>query len=100
VLTDGNCASACDAFSGTVKDLHLGALIGARTAGIVAGPASGYLLDDGSALLLPATHEFSAGHEIINGIGVAPDYDLPLTAWDVAAGHDPDIAKALAVLRT
>jgi carboxyl-terminal processing protease len=100
VLADRNCASACDAFSGAVKDLHLGALIGTRTSGIVAGPASGYLLDDGSALLLPATHELSAGHEIINGIGVAPDYDLPLTAWDVATGHDPDIAKALALLRT
>jgi hypothetical protein len=32
-------ASGCDAFSGAVKDLHLGTLVGTRTAGIVAGPA-------------------------------------------------------------
>src|SRR6185437_8351317 len=38
VLTDRNCASACDAFSGAVKDLRLGTLIGTRTAGIVAAP--------------------------------------------------------------
>jgi carboxyl-terminal processing protease len=32
VLTDRNCASACDAFSGAVKDLRLGTLVGTRTA--------------------------------------------------------------------
>ena len=36
--------------------------------------------------------------EIIDGIGVAPDYYIPETAKDVATGHDPDIAKALALL--
>ena len=54
VLTDRNCVSACDAFSGAVKDLRLGTLVGTRTAGIVSGPAAGYLLDDGSLLGLPA----------------------------------------------
>lgn len=56
------------------------------------------MLDDGSALSLPALHTFGADHEIINGIGVAPDYYLPLTAWDVSTGHDPDIARALTLL--
>ena len=98
VLTDRNCGSGCDAFSGAVKDLHLGTLIGTRTAGIVAGPAAAYTLNDGSLLLLPSKHELSADHEIINGIGVAPDYNLPVTPRDLAAGNDPDIAKALALL--
>jgi carboxyl-terminal processing protease len=31
VLTDRNCVSACDAFSGAVKDLRLGTLVGTRT---------------------------------------------------------------------
>jgi hypothetical protein len=48
---------------------------------------------------LPVKHEVNANHEIINGIGVAPDYYLPMTAWDVSTGHDPDTAKALALLR-
>jgi carboxyl-terminal processing protease len=98
VLTDRNCASACDAFSGAVKDLRLGTLVGTRTSGIVAAPAAAYLLDDASLIILPATQEFSAHHELINGIGVAPDYYLPLTAQDLSTGHDPDIAKALALL--
>ena len=98
VLTDRNCASACDAFSGAVKDLRLGTLVGTRTSGIVAAPAAAYLLDDASLIILPATQEFSAHHELINGIGVAPDYYLPLTAQDLSTGHDPDIAKALTLL--
>ena len=98
VLTDRNCASACDAFSGAVKDLRLGTLVGTRTAGIVAAPAAAYLLDDASLIILPAKHELSADRELINGIGVAPDYYVPLTAHDLSTGHDPDIAKALTLL--
>ena len=98
VLTDRNCVSACDAFSGAVKDLRLGTLVGTRTAGIVSAPAAGYLLDDGSLLDLPAKQELSAHHELINGIGVAPDYYIPLTAQDLSTGHDPDITKALSLL--
>ena len=98
VLTDRNCASACDAFSSAVKDLRLGTLVGTRTSGIVAAPAAAYLLDDASLIILPATQELSARHELINGIGVAPDYYIPLTAQDLSTGHDPDIAKALTLL--
>lgn len=97
VLTDRNCVSACDDFSGAVKDLHLGRLVGTRTGGVVSGPAGAHLLDDGSVLTLPPLHQVEAGHETINGIGVAPDYYVPLTAYDLSTGHDPDVAKALAL---
>ena len=54
VLADRNCVSGCEVFSGAVKDLHLGTLIGTRTAGIVGRPRTrGRLLNDGSALGLP-----------------------------------------------
>jgi DNA-binding transcriptional regulator YhcF (GntR family) len=61
-------------------------------------PGALWALDDGSILCLPAEHEVSAYHEIINETGVAPDYYIPLTANDLASGHDPDLAKALALL--
>ena len=66
--------------------------------GILSGPAAPYLLDDASLLTLPAMHAMGADHEPIDGIGVAPDYYLPLTAQDLSAGHDPDITKALTLL--
>jgi carboxyl-terminal processing protease len=98
VLTDGLCASACDAFSGAVKDLKLGKLVGARTSGMVSGLPVGYQLNDNSVLLLTALHQTSANGEIINGIGVAVDYQAPMTATDLSAGRDPGINKALALL--
>ena len=64
----------------------------------MAAPAAPYLLDDASLIILPAKHELSADHELINGIGVAPDYYIPLTAHDLSTGHDPDITKALTLL--
>ncbi|WP_231336022.1 S41 family peptidase [Actinomadura graeca] len=99
VLTDGACASACDAFSAAVKDLHVGPLIGARTAGMVSGPTRPHELDDGSHLLLPPRYSLGPNREIINGIGVAPDHHVPRTAEDLSAGRDPALTKALSLLR-
>jgi carboxyl-terminal processing protease len=99
-LTDRNCASACDSFTSAVKDLHLGTLIGTRTAGAVAGPVGGlYRLNDGSTIALPKYHELAANGEVVNAIGVAPDYYAPLTAAELSAGRDPGLAKAIELLR-
>lgn len=98
-LTDRNCASACDSFSGTVKDLHLGTLVGTRTAGLISGAARPFLLDDNSELTLAFLHEIGANREVIDTIGVAPDYLAPMTAADLSAGRDPGVAKALTLLR-
>jgi carboxyl-terminal processing protease len=97
-LTDRRCASACDSFSSAVKDLKLGTIVGTRTAGAVAGPAAGYLLNDGTGLLLPKYHEIAANKEVVNRVGVAPDHYAPLTAADLSAGRDPGLAKAVSLL--
>jgi carboxyl-terminal processing protease len=98
VLTDRDCVSACDSFSDAVKDLHVGSLVGARTAGDVAGPALPYLLNDGSLLGVPSAHTLGANGEIIDGIGVAPDYNAPVTPQALSTGHDPTVDKALSLL--
>ena len=98
VFIDGICASACDAFSAAVKDLKVGPLIGSRTSGMVSGPARMFTLDDGSTLSLPAAYQVGPNRELINGIGVAPDHYLPLTAKDLREGRDPAMAKALSLL--
>jgi carboxyl-terminal processing protease len=98
VLTDRRCASACDSFTSTVKDLKLGTLVGTRTAGAVSGPAGGYLLNDASLLVLPKVHEIGANKELVNTVGVAPDHVAPLTSEALSAGRDPGVEKALAVL--
>jgi carboxyl-terminal processing protease len=99
VLTDRSCVSGCDAFSGAVKDLRAGTLVGTRTAGLVAGPANAYRLDDGSTLGLPAKHQVGANGEMIDGIGVPVDDYAPLTAAALSAGDDPGVDMALSMLR-
>ncbi|KAA9373192.1 PDZ domain-containing protein [Microbispora cellulosiformans] len=98
VLTDRGCASACEDFSAAVKDNGLGALVGARTAGAVSGPAEAYLLDDGSVLLLPKVRHLGPAREIIDTVGVPVDHQAPMTALDLAEGRDPGLAKALSLL--
>jgi carboxyl-terminal processing protease len=99
-LTDRNCASACDAFSDAVKDLKLGKLVGARTAGIASGPGIDYLLNDNKTSLgMPKRHIIGANGEVFAGIGVPPDYFAPLTAADLSAGRDPGVDKALELLK-
>ncbi|GAB3003440.1 S41 family peptidase [Saccharothrix stipae] len=97
-LTDRRCASACDSFSSAVKDLKLGTLVGTRTAGAVSGPGQGYLLDNGTGLMLPKLHEVAANKEVVNTIGVAPDHHVPTTAADLSAGRDPALDKAVSLL--
>jgi carboxyl-terminal processing protease len=99
VLVDRVCASACDAFSASLKDLHLATLVGTRTAGVVSGPAAPYRLTDGSSLSLPKFYQLGAAHEFVDGIGVAPDYYAPLTAADLSAGRDAGLSKAIELLR-
>jgi len=98
VLTDRNCASACDSFASAVKDLELGTLVGTRTAGAVSGPGEGYLLENNTALMLPKHHEVGVNKQIVNEIGVAPDHQAPLTPADLSAGRDPGVAKAMGLL--
>jgi carboxyl-terminal processing protease len=57
------------------------------------------VLSDNSLIGMPSKHAKGPDGEIVNGIGVAPDIYLPITAHDVSTGHDPDIAKALTLLR-
>ncbi|AWS46936.1 S41 family peptidase [Streptosporangium sp. 'caverna'] len=100
VLTDRGCASACEHFSSAVKDLRIGRLVGTRTAGVISGPARGYLLANNTLLSFPDRHHLGPDREVIDRIGVPPDHYVPLTPKDAAAGHDPALAKALTLLHT
>jgi carboxyl-terminal processing protease len=98
-LTDDGCGSACEVFAAGVKDLHLGTLVGTRTAGVNSGPAHLYALDDyTSAIRLPSQHAVGANGEIIDGIGVPPDREAPLSALDVSTGKDPALDEATSIL--
>ncbi|GHO57842.1 S41 family peptidase [Ktedonobacter robiniae] len=93
-LIDRGCASACDATAMDIRDLHLGRLVGERTAGVVSGPSSGFFLDDGSLVVVPVSFMQGPAGEIIDGIGVPPDDEVRPTQTDLATGRDPVLEKA------
>jgi carboxyl-terminal processing protease len=81
-----------------IYDLHLGRLVGERTAGAVSGPSGAFFLDDGSGVVMPVAFMQGPGGEIVDGIGVPPDDEVHPTLTDLAAGHDPVLERALQVL--
>ncbi|GAB1819060.1 S41 family peptidase [Herbidospora sp. RD11066] len=99
VLADRGCASTCEHFASAVKDLHLGRLVGTRTAGMISGPVQTYLLANNTLLHLPTRHHLGPDREVIDGIGVAPDHYASPTPEDAATGRDPTLTKGLTLLR-
>jgi carboxyl-terminal processing protease len=100
VLIDRGCASACDVTAAAIHDLHLGCLVGERTAGDAAGPAEPWFLDDGGVIQIPVAFMRGADGEIVDGIGVPPDDPAPVTAAALSAGRDPGIEQALQDLKS
>lgn len=94
VLTDGGSASSSELVAGAVRDLHLGLVVGSQTAGDLAG-AYFYSLSDGSALEITQFHVLDALGETVDGIGIAPNQQVTVTAQDLSAGDDPVIDRAV-----
>jgi carboxyl-terminal processing protease len=99
VLVDGGSMSAAEAAAADVRDLHLGVLVGARTAGVIAGAGIPFVLNDRSVLTIDTAAAFGPDGEIIDGIGVPVDDSAPLpTPTQLSDGHDPAITAALRAL--
>lgn len=77
------------------KEYNLGPVVGEKTAGaLLAGQA--FLLDDDSLLII-AVNDVKVNGVRVEGVGVSPTVEVP---FDVryAAGHDPQIEKAVELL--
>lgn len=98
VLIDGGSASSSELVAGAVRDLHLGTLVGTRSAGAIAG-AEFYGLNDGSGLEITEDRVLGPLGETIDGIGITPRQQRVATAADLSAGHDPVIDQAVRDVR-
>jgi len=94
VLTDGDSASSSELVAGAVRDLHLGVIVGSRTAGELAS-AYFYSLSDGSALEITQSHILGALGERVDEIGITPNQQVTATAADLSRGDDPVIDRAV-----
>ena len=95
LLINGGTRSGKETVAYFAKKHRLARLVGERTAGaVVAGGP--FCLSDGSMLLL-AQSDGRVDGERLEGVGVAPDIEVPFD-FRYAAGNDPQLARALDVL--
>ena len=97
VLVNGGTASASEIVAGAIRDHERGVLIGERTLGkgAVQNPVD---LSDGSHLRLTIAHWFTPNGQLIQGEGLVPDIEIPLTEEDLADGRDPQLERAVSYL--
>lgn len=99
ILVNGGTASAAEIIAGAFNDSGKTVLIGEKTFG--KGSVQGlYTLSDQSVLhLTTAKWETPSGKEI-DGIGITPKIQIPLTPDDSAKGLDPQLDRAVKYLET
>jgi carboxyl-terminal processing protease len=99
VLVNGGTASAAEIMAGAFQDSGKTILIGEKTFG--KGSVQGlYPLSDKSVLhITTAKWETPNGSEI-DGVGITPKIQIPLTPDDTAKGLDPQLDRAIEYLNT
>lgn len=97
VLIDGETTSGAEILSAALREHRKATVIGERTAGNVA-VAEEHVMPDGSAIQLTVRRFLGPSGGQIDRVGVQPDFPIQVSDADLAAGRDPQLAKALEVL--
>ncbi|HLN65617.1 MAG TPA: S41 family peptidase, partial [Symbiobacteriaceae bacterium] len=100
LLVDGGSASAAEIFSGAIKDLNLGTLVGEKTFG-KGSVQSFFRLPDGAGVKLTTAKYLTAGGISIHEIGIQPDVVVE-NPKDVMPGdkNDAQLQEAIKYVKT
>jgi len=99
ILMNGGSASASEILIGAIKDNRNVKLIGEKTFG--KGTVQELeTLRDGSMVKITVAHWRMPAGELIDKSGIEPDYKVSLTDDDIKAVRDPQLDKALEVLKS
>jgi len=90
--------SAAEMVASFAKEHRLATIVGTRTAGEVLGGAN-FNLRNGYRLRIPTAAWFTWQGDSIEGKGVEPDLTIDNPAESLAAGRDPQLDKAVAVVQ-
>jgi carboxyl-terminal processing protease len=98
MLIDEGSASAAELLSAALQESGRATLVGAKTSGAV---EASILVDlsDGSALSVTVLRLASGQGRRLEGLGVAPDVEVPLAVAELDQGRDPQVQRALQIAR-
>ena len=97
VLVNGGSASASEILAGALSEHHVATVIGTQTFGKGSVQELVEITPD-TALKVTVARWFTPNGISISEAGITPDIIVPMTAEDVKAGKDPQLAKAIEVL--
>lgn len=100
VLVNEGSASASEIVAGAIQDLQRGKLVGVTSYGKGSVQMPTTLKNDEGAVRITIARWLTPNGRTINGVGLTPDYEVPLTEEDGAADRDPQLDKAIEVLKS
>ena len=98
ILVDGASASTSEIMAEGLKDLGRARVFGTHTAG-AALPSVFEKLPDGDGFQYAIANYISEGGQPLEGLGVTPDVETPITREALLAGHDPALDAAVAWIK-
>jgi carboxyl-terminal processing protease len=99
LLVDGGSASASEIVAGALQDRERAVLIGQKTFG-KGSVQSVHDLSDGSSVHITYAKWLTPNRRQIDGQGLQPNLDIPITDADRNAGNDPQLERAIEYLIT
>lgn len=98
LLIDGDTGSGAEILAAALHEYQAATLVGAHTAGRV-GLSQVVALPDGSAAQITSQRILSPSGGRLEGVGVEPDYAVDSGVEDWVQGRDPQLSRAVALLR-
>jgi carboxyl-terminal processing protease len=98
LLVDGGTASASEIVAGALQDYERATLVGEKTFGKGSVQLI-YELSDNSRLHVTVAKWFTPSGNAIDGTGLTPDIEVPITEEDRANSRDPQLERAISLLR-